>query len=68
MLKEEYVTAVEAAGFRDVKLLKETPFSLDCIQNDPSAQAIIADLEISGETLKEFEGSLVSIQLTGVKR
>lgn len=68
MRKEEYMTVVETAGFRDVKIVKETSVTLDCLQNDPGARAIIADRKISRQTLKEVEGSLASIQITGVKR
>jgi arsenite methyltransferase len=68
MRKDAYIATIEAAGFQDPKILKETPFSLDCMRNDPTAQAIIADVHISGQTLEEFEGSIISIQLTAVKR
>jgi SAM-dependent methyltransferase len=67
MRKQEYIDTVEAAGFKDVHIVKETPFFLDCILNDPMAQAIIGDTRSSDEMLKEIEGSLASIQITGIK-
>jgi SAM-dependent methyltransferase len=63
----EYIDTVKAAGFQAVQILKENPLSLDCMLNDPSARAIIADFHLSSEKLKELEGSLASIQLTGIK-
>ena len=68
MRRQDYVETVKAAGFKDVLIVKETPFSLDCIMNDPMAQAIAADANAKEVTLKEIEGSLASIQITGIKR
>ncbi|MDD1673300.1 MAG: arsenite methyltransferase [Methanomicrobiales archaeon] len=67
MQKQEYLETVHAAGFQQVRILKETPFSLDCVRTDPTAQAIIADLKISPEILNGIEGSIFSIHLTGQK-
>lgn len=68
MRRQEYIDTVKAAGFEDVKIVKETPFSLDCILNDPMAQAILGDARNSEELKKEIDGSLASIQITGIKR
>lgn len=68
MHRQEYIETVKAAGFKEVQIVKETPFSLDCIMNDPMAQAIASDAKAKGVTLKEIEGSLASIQITGIKR
>jgi SAM-dependent methyltransferase len=68
MRRQEYIETIEAAGFREVQIQKETSFSLDCMLNDPTAQAIITDAKFSPEKLKEFEGALASIQITGIKR
>ena len=65
--KQEYIETVKAAGFRDVQIAKETTFSLDCVRTDPTVQAIIAEMDISPETLEGIEGSIVSIQLTAGK-
>jgi len=67
MRKQDYINAITQAGFQDVQILKETPFSLDCRVSDPTAQAIVSDFNLSGEKLKELEGSIASIQLTGIK-
>lgn len=68
MRRHEYIETVKAAGFKEVQIVKETPFSLDCIMNDPMAQAFAAEANATGVTLKEIEGSLASIQITGIKR
>lgn len=68
MRKQDYIDAIKKTGFKDVQILKETPFSLDCRVSDPTAQAIVTDFNLSGEKLKDLEGSIASIQLTGIKR
>lgn len=68
MRKEEYITTVEAVGFKDVRVVKENPLSLDCALNDPMAQDIVTGSNDSGITITEIEGYLASIQITGIKR
>jgi len=58
MMKDSYIEAIEAAGFKEVKVLEETPFSVDYIANDPS---------ISKEDLKEVGRSIVSVRVSGLK-
>jgi arsenite methyltransferase len=67
MHKPDYLATIQEAGFCEVKILKETPFSLDCRQTDPTAQAIVEDLQLSDEQIQELEGAVASIQLTGIK-
>jgi arsenite methyltransferase len=65
--KQDYLATVQSAGFREVRILKETPFSLDCRQTDPTAQAIVEDLQLSETQIQELEGTVASIQLTGMR-
>jgi arsenite methyltransferase len=65
--KQEYLQTVRSAGFHQVKILKQTPFSLDCVRTDPVAQAILENMKNSPETLREIEESIVSIHLAGRK-
>jgi len=68
MRKQEYIDTVEAAGFVDVRIVKEIPFSPDCVQNDPMVQANPAGAGNPEELKKEIEGSLASIHITAMKR
>jgi len=65
--KDEYLKKMEGAGFRDVKVMDETPFSVEFILNDPAAKAIIEESGIPSERVKEIAGSVVSIKVYGVK-
>lgn len=65
--KDEYLETIKAAGFQDVRIIAEASFSFDCMANDPTAQAIIGNLAISAEMLREVANSVLSIKVSGVK-
>ncbi len=67
IMKDEYLKLIDAAGFQDVGILDETSFPIECMANDPTAKAIIADLKIPVEKAKEVAGSVTSIKVRGVK-
>jgi len=66
-LKTDYLAAIRKAGFKNVKVTDETVFPIDDMLNDPTAQAIIKDLKITPETIKEFAGSILSVKVSGIK-
>jgi len=66
-MKSDYTDAIRAAGFRDVVVIDETPFSIDCIASDPTTQGIIDDLAASPEMIKEAASSVISMKISGVK-
>jgi arsenite methyltransferase len=65
--KDRYLDAIKSAGFKDVIVIDETVFPLDCMTNDPTGQAILKSLEGSSEQLKEVEDSISSIKVCGIK-
>lgn len=67
IMKDEYVGAIESAGFRKVKIVDETSFPVELMANDPTAQAIIESSGISSEKVTEVAASVVSIKVEGVK-
>ncbi len=67
MLKDDYLKAVKAAGFREVKILQETAFPIDCMANDPNALAIIKDAGLSLQKVKEASDSVLSIKVSAVR-
>jgi len=66
-MKSDYADAIRAAGFRDIVVIDETPFSIDCLASDPTAQGIIKDLATSTEMIKEAASSIISMKISGVK-
>ena len=67
ILRNEYVSAIEAAGFRDVSIIDETPFPIDCMVNDPTAKALIESFNIPLEIVREVATSILSIKVNGFK-
>lgn len=65
--REKYIGAIEAAGFQDVNIVDESSFPIDCMANDPTAQAIIKSLGMHTEKLNELVTSIVSIKVSGIK-
>ncbi len=45
ILEEEYLGAIEAAGFQDVRVADETGIATDSLENDPTASSIAESLE-----------------------
>lgn len=67
IMKDEYIKAIEEAGFQDVRIIDETPFPIDCMANDPTAKEIIENLKIPPEKVKGFEYSFISLKISAVK-
>ena len=67
IMKEEYLDAIKDAGFQKVRILQEKRFPLELMANDPTAKAIVNELNISEKDLKGLSRSVVSITVEGKK-
>jgi SAM-dependent methyltransferase len=67
IMKDEYLGAIREAGFGDVRVLDEANYPIELMANDSTAKAIIEDLNIPAEAIKEIAGSVVSISVQGRK-
>jgi ubiquinone/menaquinone biosynthesis C-methylase UbiE len=67
MKNDEYLNAIKAAGFEEVKVVDETIFPLDSFTDDPAVQDIIKDLKITAEQAKDYAASVASVKVQGVK-
>jgi ubiquinone/menaquinone biosynthesis C-methylase UbiE len=67
MMRDEYIEVIREAGFREVKVMDETVFPIELMANDPTAKAIISELNITTEDIKDIENSVVSIKVQGIK-
>ena len=65
--RDEYIDAIKSAGFQEVSIIDESSFPIECMANDPTAKAIIKNLEIPPEEIKEVAGSVNSIKVYGAK-
>lgn len=67
LIKEEYLAIMEAAGFSDIKIVDETPFSIDFVANDPAAATIIKQSEVSTKDIVDAATSVLSVKIHGTK-
>jgi len=47
--------------------MDEKSFSIDCIDHDPAAQAIVQGLKIPRESLRQAANSFVSVNIYAIK-
>ncbi len=67
MMRDEYLGAIGAAGFQEVRIIDETSFPIDWMANDPTAKAIMENLNLPPEKAKEIASSVTSIKVRGIK-
>ena len=67
MLKDEYIGVIREAGFREVKIVGEAVFPSEYITSDPTVKAIINQMNVPAEKIKDIVGSVVSIKVQGIK-
>ena len=62
-LKEEYLKAIEKAGFTDLEVLGESGVPFDLVLNDPTTKAMMERFNVSPEEAKKVARSVVSVQV-----
>lgn len=67
VMKDEYIESIRSVGFHDIKIMGETSFPVECMDNDPTAKAIVETLKIPIEKIKDIIDSFVSIKVYGIK-
>lgn len=67
IMRNEYLEAIEMAGFQEIRIIDETSFPIECMTNDPTTKAIMEDFKIPPEKVKEIASSVASIKVYGVK-
>jgi len=67
IMKDEYIDTIKSAGFQKIRIIDETPFPIECMANDPPAKAIVENLKIPPEEVREVSSLVLSIKVHGVK-
>jgi SAM-dependent methyltransferase len=67
LMKSEYLDTITEAGFEDVQVLDEAVFPVDCMANDPTANAVINKLDLSENEIEDTANSVASIKVRAVK-
>jgi len=65
--KSDYLEAIKAAGFRQVKVIDETVFPTDDMANDPTVKAVIEEAHITPAQVKTVVSSIMSIKVSALK-
>ena len=66
--KGVYLDLIRGAGFSRVEVLEETPYPIELLVNDPTAQAVLAGLSLPKEELRRIGESVQSVKVRAVKR
>jgi len=67
MLESEYLGAIEAAGFQNIRVADETGIAVDSLDNDPIATSIASSLNLTPEGIRDLASSIISIKVSGIK-
>jgi SAM-dependent methyltransferase len=67
ILKEDYLDGLTAAGFSDVHVIDQTPYSIDSIKSDRTILGIMEEMSIPLEKLKELDGTVESVKVSAIK-
>jgi len=66
-LESDYLEAIKAAGFKDIRIVDEAIFDIKDIIGSPEAQDMVKNLDISTEKAIELAGSIKSIKVSARK-
>jgi ubiquinone/menaquinone biosynthesis C-methylase UbiE len=67
IMKEQYLNAIEQAGFKQVKILKETKFPIKYMINDPTAKVVREKTSISSKDVEEIADTVASVRVSAIK-
>lgn len=66
-LKDDYMAAIGEAGFVNIEILRESPLTLESIDNDPAIALLRADPAVPRKMLKKLENLLLSVNVCAEK-
>jgi SAM-dependent methyltransferase len=65
--KDDYLQAIQAAGFQGIRVIEEVTFPTEFLANDPTAREIVKNLDLPREKARDLARSVVSIKVSAVK-
>lgn len=65
--KEDYLTGLKEAGFKDVEIVGETNYPVEAMANGATAQAVMKDSCAKGIDLAQIGKAVVSVKIHAVK-
>jgi len=67
IMKDEYLSLIEEAGFQDVEILEGTRFPVEYMANDPTAKALAKKAKVPTKTVESIVDAIESVKVYGVK-
>jgi arsenite methyltransferase len=67
MLRDGYLEAMRTAGLTGVRVVEQTSFPVELIADDETAKALMKDLQLTDEAMRDLAGSVVSVKVEAVK-
>ena len=66
-LKDHYLGALAAAGFKDITIMEEATFPLDLVISDPTLKAVADNLQLDPEAAEKLARTIVSMKVSARK-
>jgi len=67
IMKEEYISDIKKAGFKDIKIMGQVNYPVEAMANDITARVVKNNPSLTKENLKEIEDAVASIKIHAVK-
>jgi arsenite methyltransferase len=67
LMKGDYISKIKAAGFENVKIIEESKYPLDLVEDDSLACDCVGELNVPKADLKRTADSIASIKVSAVK-
>jgi len=67
IMRDEYISTIEAAGFHEVRIVDEISFPIECMANDLPARALSESLGIPPQKVEELATLAITIKADRVK-
>lgn len=65
--KEDYINAITKAGFTEISIDKQAPFPIELMLNDPIAEKIVRENNLTEKEIKDIANSIASISISAKK-
>lgn len=65
--KEDYINAISKAGFTGINIDKQAPFPIKLMLNDPIAEKIVRENNLSEKEIEDIANSIASISISAKK-
>jgi arsenite methyltransferase len=65
--KEDYINAITQAGFKDISIDKQAPFPIELMLNDPIAEKIVRENNLTEKEITAIANSIASVSISAKK-